>query len=783
MMVDRIDTAGTGSSGGAVMENSLSSFGVFGRVFAGDGLLPAVNARTTTLLALLTAVLSMTGVSPAVSAEICPNQTVREEQGTTDLGNCRAYELVSPVDKNGGEILVDSARTHAAASDAAGGSNAFAYSSLIGFGELHGMSIAADYVAVRGATGWASHGITPPQEPSSVIFTFFGPGFPDYEGDFSADLSRGVVRAHPSPVLPTTANTQNVENLFLRQDLLEPGIGSYRLATDSSTPLVQLPLSYKPVYAGSSTDFSHILFEGIQPLTPDALGNGNPAVFESIAGQTRLVSILPASDGGGPATFAFAGQGAGGGVSGTERYTPHVISSDGSRISFTVPASDDPSGTQQLYLRDDHGTADTADDTTVRVSASEKTTPDPAQSAAYMDASADGRYVFFTTGEQLTDADTNDTVDLYRYDVQAPAGQHLVLVSADHEDGDATANVEGMMGVSDSGDYAYFMVPGQLVSGAPIPPDPGNPGHEIYLWRDGTLSYIGRLNSVLDTLRDLGNNGWRLALAKTARVSRDGKHLLFSTYDGSALPPGYDQGACDNGLASMCQEFYVYDADTGLVNCATCNPTGAPASENAEVNVRINPSGSATTWHLSHAMSEDGRYVFFSTREALVAQDRNTSIDAYEYDASTQRISLLSSGGADSGDSYFLDASPTGHDVFFATRDHLVGSDIDQGYDAYDARIGGGFPEPAPAAQCSGEGCQGQGSAAPGFQLPASSSYAGPGNLPAAAPGQAGRKLGKAPKRCPRGQLRKKTRGKIRCVKRRSIVTRHGKTANGRAGK
>jgi hypothetical protein len=589
-------------------------------------------ARTTVLLALLTAGLSMSGVSPAVSAETCPNEAQREEQHS-NLSNCRAYELVSPVDKNGGEILVDSARTHAAASDSAGDSNAFAYSSLMGFGELHGMSIAADYVAVRGADGWASHGITPEQEPSSAIFAFFGPGYPAYEGDFSPDLSRAVVRTHPSPVLPTTPNTQNVENLFVRQDVLTPGAGSYRLATDSSTLLTQIPLSNKPFYAGASTDFSHVLFESTMPLTPDAPNNGNSVVFASVDGQTRLVSILPASEGGGPATFAFAGQGAGGGVSGTERYTPHVISSDGSRISFTVPASDDPSGTQQLYLRDDHGTADTADDTTVRVSASEKTIPDSPQSAQYMDASADGRYVFFTTAEQLTDEDTNNAIDLYRYDVQAAAGHHLVLISADHAPGDPAADVEGMMGVSDSGDYAYFMATGQLVAGAPIPPDPANPGHEIYLWHSGTLSYIGRLNSILDTLRDLGNNGWLLALPKTARVSHDGRHLLFSTYDGSALAPGYDHGACANGVASTCQEFYTYDADTGLVSCATCNPTGAPASANAEVNVRINPSGSATTWHLSHAMSEDGRYVFFSTREALVPQDHNNAIDAYEYDA------------------------------------------------------------------------------------------------------------------------------------------------------
>lgn len=87
-------------------------------------------------------------------------------------------------------------------------------------------------------------------------------------------------------------------------------------------------------------------------------------------------------------------------------------------------------------------------------------------------------------------------------------------------------------------------------------------------------------------------------------------------------------------------------------------------------------------------------------------------------------MDLISSGKSPE-DSDFLDASADGSDVFFSTAESLVAQDYGL-VDIYDARIGGGYPEPPPPAPgCEGEACQ-HPAPAPEFPTPGSSSYIGP---------------------------------------------------------
>jgi hypothetical protein len=135
---------------------------------------------------------------------------------------------------------------------------------------------------------------------------------------------------------------------------------------------------------------------------------------------------------------------------------------------------------------------------------------------------------------------------------------------------------------------------------------------------------------------------------------------------------------------------------------------------------------------LAHSVSDDGSKVFFTTGDALVRQDTNTQPDTYEFKPASGQVALVS-GGTSSGPSEFQDASPSGNDVFFTTRQRLVGSDTDDNVDVYDARVGGGFPESAPPpVQCSGEGCKPPPSAAPQPTFAATVTFFGTGNLPGA---------------------------------------------------
>ena len=91
----------------------------------------------------------------------------------------------------------------------------------------------------------------------------------------------------------------------------------------------------------------------------------------------------------------------------------------------------------------------------------------------------------------------------------------------------------------------------------------------------------------------------------------------------------------------------------------------------------------------------------------------------------------LISSGKDKYPSLFADASASGDDVFFFTRQRLVGQDQDELQDVYDARVNGGLEaqnqvKPPP---CQGsEGCHGSSPPAPAESTPATPGFFGPVN-------------------------------------------------------
>jgi hypothetical protein len=678
--------------------------------------------------------------------------------GTGFLPDNRGWEQVSPPDKHGGGVLIDSARVRAASTETPAEPMAATFGSLNTFADVHGTGVSNDYMAIRtaqpGTNGWTTHGITPPQQPLTILglFQFLEAQWQD---EFSPDLSHGVISTW-SP-LTDAPNVKDVVNLYLRDDLRTAGNGVYQLLTDctlcGNTPLPPIVSGGQiPRVAGASADFSHIIFESTQALAAGATA-GASNLYEWVNGTLRLVAILPDSACGSPpcaAPSSTAGQDGGVG-GGSLRHSPHTISPDGSRIFFTDLSAGDGDHTGDLYVRID-GTS------TVQINASERTDcadhqpcagtpePDAPAPATFQTASTDGSRVFFTTSEQLTDASIGGNIALYMYDADAPASHHLTLISADHEPADPPNSVLGVMGASDDGHYVYFISAGQLVAGEPV-----FGGLGLYEWHDGTISYIGELanlNQTNDTTANLLPDFWGL-LPKVARVTPDGRHLLFQSSTGAGLT-GYD--------SNKHVELYLYSADSHTLQCASCRPDGSPADASTIEMTQAFNGAAGTSSHLSRPMTDDGSKVFFTTADALVPQDTNGKRDAYAFDAVAGTVHLLSKG-TDSGDSYFMDASPSGSDVFFVTRQSLVGWDTDQSYDLYDARANGGVPDPAPESPCTGDGCHGSLSSGSPVAPAASQTLKSDGNVRSAV----------RPKRksvkCRRGFVRKRVRGKARCVR------------------
>jgi len=679
----------------------------------------------------------------------------REEQGSTSLPDCRAYEMVSPADKNGGDVMAAAQRTRSAVSG-----NAVEFASLTGFGDVEGMGIAAEYIARRtgapGTTGWATHSILPAVPPQTFLLDTHTQEL-QYQAEFSEDLSKAVLHSyHP---LTSDPNVANVGNLYLRQDTLNSGSGSYALL--SACPGCSGPLSDPqgtgvPRVDDATPDLGHIIFESGEQLTADAppksffcqFGFCTPNLYEWDHGTLRFVGILPD---GSTASNSQAGQG----QFEQRNYTPNTISADGSKVFFTV-SSFGFGSSGELYMRVDHST-------TVQLNASERTDcaehnpcsgtpePDPAghQEATFQTASPDGSKVFFTDGEALNNE--SGPSDLWVYDTTLPTSDpnHLRRVFVDEQPADGANGTNAVLGTSTDGSYLYFMSRSALLPGQPIHPVGFN---GLYAWHNGTVAFVGWVDGNAQTADNV-DRFWLSGL--DARVTPDGHDLLFTAWDGSGLT-GYNHGSTCFSLSvagqGPCSELYRYDAVSGDLSCVSCNPSGATATSDATFMIKQSTGGAQLSSHLNRPMTDDGRHVFFETGEALLSQDTNGKSDVYEWTVegaagcgpgasgfSAQDggcLSLITTGKS-SEDSHFLEASPDGGNVFFTTSQRLVRWDTDNNADLYDARVGGGFPEPpVPATECSGEACQGALSTQPsGSSFGSAGAVAGAENLsPATAP-------------------------------------------------
>lgn len=670
---------------------------------------------------------------------------------TVVTGEGRAYEQVSPVEKEGSDVVTFGGRTRAASDG-----NAIQFLSLGSFGgDVRGTGISSEYMAIRSSGGWRTHAITPARQPlpvSELVKAFD----PRYAGELSDDLGTGVY-VSATPLTDDAPNVAGIKNLYLRRDLRDPGTGTYELLSDAVGKVTQ-PSGYQPAFADASADFSHVVFTSVLNLTADAPKQGFLCVlglqcdvraYEHTVAGVRLVGMVPVA----PATSCTgvecvpAKRSLVGGASSSIWYGRGPISDDGSRIVFTVPGpSNAPIG--DIYLREG--------DTTLQLNASERTVPASPEDAIFQAASDDGSKLFFTTTEPLVDADDDNQLDAYRYDLDAPEGSRLTLLSADQELNDPAGGVDAIYGVSADGSYAYFSAGSQLVAGGrPVQP----PESLVFSWHDGERAFVG---SVLNPDQD-GNESWSFALAlRLSRVTPDGKRLLFVSSSPNQ-PTGEQSAAQCNG--QPCRRAYVYDAAAdggqGRLQCASCIPDGAPTASDVDYVPRVGTGGAQPEAHLNRALSEDGRYAFFSSADRLVPGDSNGRYDVYAYDTRSAQVSLLSSGQCNCN-SYFVDASADGSDVFFTTREQLVGWDVDQTVDLYDARLGGGFPEPAsPPPTCQGDACQPP-PASLNDPTPASSAFVGAGDRGAS-------------RACPKGKRRVRSQGKVRCAPRKAKQQRNRK--------
>jgi hypothetical protein len=719
------------------------------------------------------------GASAAHAQAPCPNEQLRAEQPYgLRLPDCRAYEMVSPLEKNDYDAtaaLYDAARASLSG-------EALTWESQGSFANAEGHQFLNQYISRRGADGWSTQSITPP-------YTAYYTTLNDPYGTlaFTPELLEGIAETDV-PLIGEAL--PEYENLYLADLASTPT--TYRLVTNG-TPYGlarhQIVLD-QPEVAGVSTDLSHVVYTEAEHVS------------EWVNGKLSLTSVTPEGE---PMESARAG----GGQQAGRDFTPNSdndswrsVSADGSRVFFTGPnTATDITPDRQLYVRE-NGTS------TVEVSKSQRTPEDPAgpQSAHFQGASVDGSRVFFTSCAKLTDDATaaagpkgasacfpgepGTGDDLYEYDLETGVLTDLTVdkLTAEKLGDPDGAQVLGVVDISEDGSYVYFVAEGTLTTGENAEdkePVSKEPNLYVAHFEDGswTTKFVATLAPPTSYFGARGgqkggdSEDWDESPAlNSVRETPDGTHLAFLStrsltgYDNQPAEPA---DCTENEVSAPCREVFSYDAIRGKLVCVSCNPSGErPIGPSSWEERQEFPT--ALQGYTPRNYSENGGRLFFDSDDALVPHDSNGRQDVYEWEqdgeggcGEVEGCIYPISDVAGNYESFFLDASPSGNDVFFATEDQLVPSDTDFHVDVYDARIDGGFPVSAEPPSCAnGDSCKGPVSPQPGvFGVPASATFSGAGNLapvPAVAPAVKPTPTTKS--KCKKGFTRK--RGK--CVRKKA---------------
>jgi len=654
----------------------------------------------------------------------CPNEQFRTGPSAS-LPDCRAYEQVSPADKQGAAVAIELGLVQASPAG-----DRISFADDAGLPTTGGSSQPPIYGASRGASSWSTNGLVPPTNSLSQA------RLDGWSPDLSTSLSDALLG--------------NDEYAFYLGDT---AAGTWSKAFEGSGTFDV----YSPSVEGFAADTQHVVFDADSELVAGATGSNNLYDLDhgtlTLAGRVPVAPATSCDDASGPACVPAPGGSSGVGLE-------QSISSDGSKVFFTASG--------QLYMRVDATR-------TAQISAPQgPADPNGHEPAAFAGDTPSGSEVFFTSCEKLTASSTavsdpahphscaggSQGSDLYAYDTGTGS---LTDLSVDSNGDPHGADVQGVLGNSADGSDVYFVAKGALATGA-------SAGQlNLYLRHGATTTFIAGLGSgeEADWSRDaIGTD------AKTSRVAADGTLLFSSTQKLTAYAPT-GQGVCQRG----CAQLYRYrPGDSGPL-CVSCDPTGAPPvgpvalAGAANNNGTVGSFGAAPNNHeevLTRNISADGNRVFFDSDNELVAADTNGDdgcpsqpplrgqsgtgpqlcTDVYEWEASgsgscTQASSAYSpqdggclyllSGGTSDQPSYLADVSASGDDAFIITYDSLLPGDQDQGADIYDARVDGGIASQhtsSPPPCSSADSCHGASTSAPARQGAGSGSLQGPGNPP-----------------------------------------------------
>ena len=681
--------------------------------------------------------------------------TTQGEEAPT-LPDGRAWEMISPPQKHGASL--EPIAREGGAIQATGDGSGIAYIASAPVDEQppgNRSVVPSELLAKRGAAGvWSTEDITTPHKAVTGLI----PGELSEYKLFSGDLTRaalepiGSTPLSPRPSEPSEPDAEPTP--YLRQ------------ADGSFTPLVwagNVPSGVK--FGGTETspeaftggvglvsgtpDLAHVLIVSSSSLVEGFDSKGLQNVYEWGEGKLKPVSVLGSGE--------LAG---GANVGNTNFQVRNAISSDGSRVFFSANG--------ELFMRD---MTLGAGGKTLRIDTPQAGVKEAPAGATYQLASADGSSVLFTDQARLTvDATAKEGApDLYQCTIEVKGEEpscKLRDLSVDPHANEAASVQGAVIGAGEDGRRVYFAANGALGEGeearSGVCPQ-ASEGACVNLYEYDTQGQAPqpRLVAVLsgEDHPDWNAGGGQSLGEMTARVSPSGRYLAFMSKRSLS---GYDnRDVKDSSVRD--EEVYEFDAESGRLACASCDPSGQrPAGEfdngvfpGLLVDAPLvwggqTLAGSVPGWtpinlgralYQSRYLSNSGR-LFFNSPVGLVPGDGNGTQDVYEYEprgvgscgVAPACLGLISSGTA-SEESAFMDASESGDDVFFLSAAQLSLQDTDSALDLYDAHVCSLAPGCAPSALgappacATTDSCRTAPTPQPGtFGAPASQTFAGPGN-------------------------------------------------------
>jgi hypothetical protein len=715
----------------------------------------------------------------AVAGEGCPNEQLRGESSSLGLPDCRAYEMVTPVDKGGAfvsavgtgvgstEVMVDPVGGVAPDGSSVAGETAEAFAGVEN-DEVQAETVGQVYRFSRTPSGW----VTTPLNPTRGFLwslglgeSLWGPAEQAYPlGRLRLREADGAVR-EVGPAWPPALGSSLEREFSVGGTAAEPSNG----VVFFTKPGFHWP--FDSTLAGLSSLYE---YKGTSNVAPSlvAVSGG--------AGSTALISQCGEQFG--------------------------AISEDGSRVFFTVTGADnnncggsEPSVNEVFARVDESQTVAISEPSVADCPGCDTSAP---QDAAFQAASGNGSVVLFTTTQPLLGSDTSE--NLYEYDFAPPAGEpRVVQVSGGDGSGSGPAEVKRVVNVSQDGSHVYFIAHGVLTTVPNGQNEVAQAGAEnLYVFERDAQYPAGRTAFVAgcaDIGRTTGGEPQVVGAAepepKSTQSTPDGRVLVFA----SKCHLTADD-------TSSARQMFSYDAQTGSMVRVSAgvegfNDDGNVTGEDPEGDLDAQLAKGRT-------VSPDGSFVFFESPAGLTPQALNEAqVAATEgapvyaenvYEYHDGRVWLLGSDSSPAGTQVvpvglgvvLIGASESGGDVFFRTGDQLVPQDTDTQADFYDARVDGGFPAPVAPLGCEGDGCQGVVLAAPVFGSPASVVFSGGGNVappaptPTVAPKRKGltaaQKLARALKACARQPRSRRASCRVRA---RRLYGHSARVTSDRRGK